>query len=816
MNKGTNKLTTAYRKPLTPLEADVRYLHFVLRASNSLKQVKCFILFFQTGVGNGKKSRVDLGAKEPASRRGPFITVMWVQVLVTGRGWLSPRRNESSPDSTGTVVLQALYNYQYEAEDGKRVTIAEGELFQLLRKANEDWWQVRRLGQPKQRRPIFVPATYVTEVPPGARVAAQQNATLHLRGSMEQDDGAGHLDMLSCSLEDLYTAPHPHMGLVSSHSLSLPAMGSCPRSLVKSLSIGGLSQRISRNAEQADMSQGQNSPEEELVKKRPPSPPGPPLQVLEAWERHIDSCWRRSYFYKLATGEKSWKLLRRNSQKMSLGLTDGHSPSPSADPAVGETPGREEDGGKGESPGSQGLRKLSYAKSMVLPETRGTKGSHHRNLSQHSCVAWMVDYPPPGTANGSTSNLPDLMHMVEKAGQLNKTKIAEGGRKLRKCWTTSWLVLAGNSLMFYKDPKVAAEWTPASSRPESSVDLRGAHIEWAKDLSSKRNVIHFRTVTGNEYLLQSDSEAISQGWYQAIKGVIRRLDEENPLDEPLLYPLCRAGSADLVDLSYDEEEEPGCQKTPSSPDKLYKKRVKSKLRRFIAKRPPLRSLQEKGLIRDQVFGCRLEALCYREGGTVPRFVQQCVEAVEQRGLDVDGIYRVSGNLAVIQKLRFIVDRERAVTSDGRYVFPEQRSQEDKLRLSDPQWDDVHVITGALKLFFRELPEPVVSFSLFDEFVAAVKMSDSKERVSKLVGLIESLPQPNRDTLHYLLEHLRKVMEHSDVNRMTTQNIGIVFGPTLLRHEGDVASLAEGMVYQNQVVELLLTEFPGIFAASGTE
>uniref|UniRef100_A0ACB8EN94 Uncharacterized protein n=2 Tax=Sphaerodactylus townsendi TaxID=933632 RepID=A0ACB8EN94_9SAUR len=212
---------------------------------------------------------------------------------------------------------------------------------------------------------------------------------------------------------------------------------------------------------------------------------------------------------------------------MSLGQAEGHgpspSPSPSADTALGATPGGEEDGGKTELPGDQGLRKLSYAKSMMLPETRGSKGGHRRNLSQHSCAAWMVDYPGSGTANGSTSHLPDLMHTVEKAGQLNKTKIAEGGRKLRKSWTSSWLVLAGNSLMFYKDPKVAAEWTPASSRPESSVDLRGARIEWAKDLSSKRNVIHFRTVTGNEYLLQSDSEVISQDWYQAIKGVIRRL-----------------------------------------------------------------------------------------------------------------------------------------------------------------------------------------------------------------------------------------------------------------------------------------------------
>ncbi|XP_042311743.1 rho GTPase-activating protein 9 isoform X2 [Sceloporus undulatus] len=559
----------------------------------------------------------------------------------------------------------------------------------------------------------------------------------------------------------------------------------------------------------------------------PPSPCSPPLQVLESWEQHIDSSSLRSYFYKPATGEKSWKPPRRTQERTFLQPEGQGLSAPGEESALDELLDKAEDEGKaGEQPQqpqpvSLGLsrareKKLGYTKSMVLPETRGPKGNHRRNLSQHSCEAWLGECPESTPANGSPSHSPDLLHVVEKSGQLNKTKIAEGGRKLRKCWASSWLVLAGNSLMFYKDPKVAAAWTPSGSRPESSVDLRGARIDWARDLSSKRNVIHFRTVTGNEYLLQSDSEAVSQEWYQAIKGVIRRLDEENPLEEPLFYPLSRSNSADLVDLSAEEEEEPGLPKAPASPDRAYKKRVKSKLRRFIAKRPPLRSLQEKGLIRDQVFGCRLEALCQREGGTVPRFVQQCVEAVEQRGLDVDGIYRVSGNLAIIQKLRFIVDRERAVTSDGRYVFPEQRCQEEKLQLSDPQWDDVHVLTGALKLFFRELPEPLVPYSLFDEFVASVKLPDPKDKVSKLVGLIQSLPQPNRDTLRYILEHLRKVMEHSDVNRMTTQNIGIVFGPTLLRHERDTVSLVEGMVYQNQVVELLLMEFSNIFLAPGAE
>ncbi|XP_043388746.1 rho GTPase-activating protein 9 isoform X14 [Chelonia mydas] len=561
-----------------------------------------------------------------------------------------------------------------------------------------------------------------------------------------------------------------------------------------------------------------NLEEIKQVRGEPPNPSGPPLQVLDAWERHLDPSTGRSYFYNRETGDKSWKPPRRH-REMSLLPVEALSPEPPAAADPGETLAQ---GGDSVQAG-----RLGYTKSMILPESRVPKVSHRRNRSQPSFEDWVGTGPPTTSPGGCPPHPSDLPHEVEKAGQLNKTKIAEGGRKLRKSWGISWVVLAGNSLVFYKDLKGPAptSWRPASSRPESSVDLRGAVLERARDMSSKKNVIHLRTVTGNEFLLQSDSEAEIQEWHQTIKSVIRRLDRENPLDEPG-YVLRRAGSSELGELSGDEEDE-GLRPKDSwkssgstrRPDSTERKRVKSKLRRFIVKRPPLQSLQEKGLIRDQVFGCRLDALCQRENDTVPRFVRLCVEAVEKKGLDADGIYRVSGNLAVIQKLRFAVDRERAVTSDGRYVFPEQPCQgrarpEERLSLADPEWDDVHVVTGALKLFFRELPEPLVPFALFDAFVAAVKLPAGAERVQRLAELVQSLPPPNYATLRYILAHLRKVMEYADVNRMTRQNIGIVFGPTLLRPEKELASMAVDMVHQNQAVELLLSEFQHIFPAPG--
>ncbi|KAG7246738.1 hypothetical protein CRUP_009819 [Coryphaenoides rupestris] len=142
-------------------------------------------------------------------------------------------------------------------------------------------------------------------------------------------------------------------------------------------------------------------------------------------------------------------------------------------------------------------------------------------------------------------------------------------------------------------------------------------------------------------------------------------------------------------------------------------------------------------------------------------------------MDIDGIYRVSGNLAVIQKLRYKADHE-------------------ELDLEDGQWEDVHVITGALKLFFRELPEPLFPYSHFNRFIGAIRTIDYNEKVSYMRDLV-------------------KVIMYGDDNRMSVQNVAIVFGPTLLRPERESTNLAMHMVFQNQIVELILNEYELIFS-----
>nr|XP_004651872.2 rho GTPase-activating protein 15 isoform X1 [Jaculus jaculus] len=436
--------------------------------------------------------------------------------------------------------------------------------------------------------------------------------------------------------------------------------------------------------------------------------------------------------------------------------------------------------------------RLSQTKSMILTDVGKVTepiSRHRRNHSQHV----LKDVIPP---------LEQLM--VVKEGYLQKAKIADGGKKLRKNWSTSWIVLSSQKIEFYKESKQQAPSNMKTGHKPEGVDLCGAHIEWTKEKSSRKNVFQITTVSGNEFLLQSDIDFIILEWFHAIKNAIDRLPKRpsGPSRNLELFKLQRSNSTELLSHCNSDlkEQKPEHRKSlmfrlqHSASDTSDKNRVKSRLKKFITRRPSLKTLQEKGLIKDQIFGSHLHTVCERENSTVPWFVKQCIEAVEKRGLDVDGIYRVSGNLATIQKLRFIVN------------------QEEKLNLDDSQWEDIHVVTGALKMFFRELPEPLFPYSFFERFVEAIKKQDYSKRIETIKSLVQKLPQPNHDTMKVLFGHLTKIVAKASKNLMSTQSLGIVFGPTLLRAENETGNMAIHMVYQNHIAELMLSEYNKIFGS----
>uniref|UniRef100_A0A7N6FCU7 Rho GTPase activating protein 12 n=1 Tax=Anabas testudineus TaxID=64144 RepID=A0A7N6FCU7_ANATE len=381
----------------------------------------------------------------------------------------------------------------------------------------------------------------------------------------------------------------------------------------------------------------------------------------------------------------------------------------------------------------------------------------------------------------------------EKCGVLNVTKITENGKKVRKNWASSWTVLQGSSLLFAKGQGGSTSWFGSNqSKPEFTVDLRGGSVEWAsKDKSSKKHVIELKTRQGTELLIQSEIDSVINDWYRALTETINTHAWES--DEAIEEDMPESPGAEKHDKEKDHrDKKTRAMKTSVSMDSSDQKKTRLKLKKFLTRRPTYQAVRDKGYIKDQVFGCSLASLCQRENTSVPNFVKMCIDHVENTGLNIDGLYRVSGNLAVIQKLRFAVNHD------------------EKVDLNDSKWEDIHVTTGALKMFFRELSEPLFTYGSFNDFVNAIKYSDQKQRVNSLKDLIKKLPKPNHDTMQILFKHLCRVIDHGEANRMTTQSVAIVFGPTLLRPETETGNIAVHMVYQNQIVELILLEYESIF------
>ncbi|XP_053136437.1 breakpoint cluster region protein isoform X2 [Hemicordylus capensis] len=183
--------------------------------------------------------------------------------------------------------------------------------------------------------------------------------------------------------------------------------------------------------------------------------------------------------------------------------------------------------------------------------------------------------------------------------------------------------------------------------------------------------------------------------------------------------------------------------------------VKFTSREFSLKRMPSR--KQTG-----VFGVKIAVVTKRERSKVPYIVRQCVEEIERRGMEEVGIYRVSGVATDIQALKAAFDVNN---KDVSVMMSEM---------------DVNAIAGTLKLYFRELPEPLFTDELYPNFAEGIVLSDPVAKESCMLNLLLSLPEPNLVTFLFLLDHLKRVAEKESINKMSLHNLATVFGPTLLR------------------------------------
>ncbi|XP_035270332.1 rho GTPase-activating protein SYDE2 isoform X2 [Anguilla anguilla] len=175
-----------------------------------------------------------------------------------------------------------------------------------------------------------------------------------------------------------------------------------------------------------------------------------------------------------------------------------------------------------------------------------------------------------------------------------------------------------------------------------------------------------------------------------------------------------------------------------------------------------------------VFGVEAWRVVEREGAglMVPLLIERCITEIEKRGCQVVGLYRLCGSAAVKKELREAFER------DSRDVD-----------LSENQYPDINVITGVLKDYLRELPSPLITKQLYEAVLDSMarrplrigpKGCENDPADSEhTVGLLEILPEVEKVTLRKLLDHLKLVASHHEVNKMTCQNLAVCFGPVLL-------------------------------------
>ncbi|XP_014047409.1 unconventional myosin-IXb isoform X5 [Salmo salar] len=145
---------------------------------------------------------------------------------------------------------------------------------------------------------------------------------------------------------------------------------------------------------------------------------------------------------------------------------------------------------------------------------------------------------------------------------------------------------------------------------------------------------------------------------------------------------------------------------------------------------------------------------------IPMVIQMMLEHVEMNGLYTEGIYRKSGSACHARELHQLLETN-----------PERATLENY---------SIHTVTGLVKRWLRELPEPLLTFSLYNDFLHAVELPEQSEQLRAVYQKLDDLPPSNFNTLERLVFHLVRVAKEEEHNRMSANSLAIVFAPCILR------------------------------------
>ncbi|XP_021497890.1 rho GTPase-activating protein 26 isoform X4 [Meriones unguiculatus] len=176
-------------------------------------------------------------------------------------------------------------------------------------------------------------------------------------------------------------------------------------------------------------------------------------------------------------------------------------------------------------------------------------------------------------------------------------------------------------------------------------------------------------------------------------------------------------------------------------------------------------------------------------------IRKCIHAVETRGINEQGLYRIVGVNSRVQKLLSVLMDPKAASETETDICAE--------------WE-IKTVTSALKTYLRMLPGPLMMYQFQRSFIKAAKLENQETRVSEIHSLVHRLPEKNRQMLQLLMNHLANVASNHKQNLMTVANLGVVFGPTLLRPQEETVAAIMDIKFQNIVIEILIENHEKIF------
>nr|XP_054111847.1 rho GTPase-activating protein 44 isoform X2 [Callithrix jacchus] len=180
--------------------------------------------------------------------------------------------------------------------------------------------------------------------------------------------------------------------------------------------------------------------------------------------------------------------------------------------------------------------------------------------------------------------------------------------------------------------------------------------------------------------------------------------------------------------------------------------------------------QQEAWVEKPSFGKALEEHLTISGREIAFPIEACVTMLLECGMQEEGLFRVAPSASKLKKLKAALDC--CVVDVQEYS-------------ADP-----HAIAGALKSYLRELPEPLMTFELYDEWIQASNIQEQDKKLQALWNACEKLPKANHNNIRYLIKFLSKLSEYQDVNKMTPSNMAIVLGPNLLwpQAEGNITEM----------------------------